>query len=113
MTIKEYIQMEFSAFGITEAQILDVFASSSIYYEDECSPENLKARQEAMVDILEGIMFRPRVKSISESGISISYDYDGLGKWYLYLCGKIGRTPNKDVVGMLGLSAIIDRTDIW
>lgn len=105
--------MEFEAFGVTEAQILDVLSSSSLVWDDDATSENIVERQNLCLDILEGAIFRPRLKSISESGISLSYDYDGIGKWYLYLCKKLGRKPNEDVVGMLGISAITDKTDIW
>lgn len=113
MTIKEYIQMEFSAFGITEAQILDVLSSSSFSADDECSYIDLTDRQNLCLDILEAVLFRPRLQSISESGISMSYDYDGIGKWYLYLCKKLGRKPNDEVISMLGISTITDKTDLW
>lgn len=105
--------MEFAAFGVTEAQLLDVFSSSSLSFDDACTSDNLVERQQISLDMLEKLMFQPRVKSISESGVSISYDYEGLGKWYLYLCKKLGYTPNDDIVGMLGLSAITDKTNIW
>lgn len=105
--------MEFEAFGVTEAQILDVLSSSSLDLDDDATSENIVERQNLCLDILEGAIFRPRLKSISESGISLSYDYEGIGKWYLYLCKKLGRTPNSEIVGMLGLSAITDKTDIW
>lgn len=113
MTIKEYIQMEFEAFGIEDAQIFEVLSSSSLCWEDECIPENLMERQNMCLDILEGLLFRPRLKTINESGISLTYDFDGIGKWYLFLCRKVGRNPNEDIVGMLGVSAITDKTNIW
>ena len=105
--------MEFAAFGVTEAQLLDVLTSSSCYPDDECVEMTAKARQEITLKVLESLLFRPRVKSISESGVSISYDFDGLGRWYMFLCRQLGKTPNDEIVGMLGLSTIIDKTNMW
>ena len=114
MTIREYISQKLSAFGnVSEAQLLDMSLSGKFGLEDEYREDNSQSVGIAMVGGIEEIVFAPKMKSVSESGFSMSWDYDGLGKYYLWLCRKWGVTPNEDVVGMLGISMIVDRTNCW
>ncbi len=114
MTIREYISQKLGAFGnISEAQLLDMSLSGKFGLEDEYRVDNSRSVGIAMVGSIEEIVFAPKMKSVSESGFSMSWNYDGLGKYYLWLCRKWGVTPNEDVVGMLGISMVIDRTNCW
>lgn len=114
MTTGEYISQKFAAFGtMSEAQLLDMALSGKFSLEDEYSEDNARSVGIAMVGGIEELVFAPKMKSVSESGFSVSWDYDRLGKYYLWLCRKWGVTPNDEVLGMLGISMIIDRTDSW
>lgn len=114
MTIREYISQKLNAFGtISEAQLLDMSLSGKFSLEDEYNEGNVRSVGIAMVGGIEELVLAPKMKSVSESGFSVSWDYDGLGKYYLWLCRKWGVTPNEEVVGMLGISMVIDRTNCW
>ena len=111
MTIREYIEAKVGSFGLTEAHLLDI--SSRVDIEAEYTPDAAKDTGLAICDILEEIVLSPKIASISESGFSQSWDYSNLGKLYMYLCRKYRRTPNSDVLSMLGISVIADRTGRW
>lgn len=114
MTIREYISQKLNAFGnISEAQLLDMSLSGKFSLEDEYNEGNVRSVGIAMVSGIEELVLVPKMKSVSESGFSVSWDYNGLGKYYLWLCRKWGVTPNEEVVGMLGISMVIDRTNCW
>lgn len=114
MTIREYISQKLNAFGnISEAQLLDMSLSGKFSLEDEYNEDNVRSVGIAIVGGIEELVLVPKMKSVSESGFSVSWDYDGLGKYYLWLCRKWGVTPNEDVVGMLGISMVIDCTNCW
>lgn len=114
MTIREYISQKLSAFGnISEAQLLDMSLSGKFSLEDEYNENNISSIGIAMVGGIEELVLAPKLKSVSESGFSMSWDYEGLGKYYLWLCRKWGVTPNDEVMGMLGISMVIDRTNCW
>lgn len=114
MTIGEYISQKFAAFGnLSEAQLLDMSLAGGFGLDDEYETENAGIVGKAMVAGIEELVFAPKLKSVSESEISFSWDYEGLGKYYLWLCRKWGVAPNDEAAGMLGISMIIDRTDSW
>lgn len=114
MTIREYISQKLDAFGnISEAQLLDMSLAGKFNLEDEYNEDNIRSVGIAMVGGIEELVLVPKMKSVSESGFSVSWDYDGLGKYYLWLCRKWGVTPNEEVVGMLGISMVSDRTNCW
>lgn len=114
MKIREYISQKLSAFGnISEAQLLDMSIAGGFGLDDEYNEDNVCSVGISMVSGIEELVFSPKLKSVSENGFSMSWDYDGLGKYYLWLCRKWGVTPNEDVMGMLGISMVIDRTNCW
>lgn len=113
MTIGQYISSKFRAFGVTEAQLADVTVAADIDPGEEYSRENATAVGKAMLPLLEELILAPRQRSISEQGFSVSWDFDGLGRWYMWLSRKYGYTPDDDVLESLGLSRIIDRTSMW
>lgn len=114
MTIRDYISQKLAAFGnLSEAQLLDMALAGKFNLDDECGERNLKAVGIGMICGIEELVFSPKMKSVSESGFSMSWDYDGLGKYYLWLCRKWGIVPKENVINMLGISMIIDRTNCW
>lgn len=113
MTIRAYITEKLKAYGISEAQLIDLSLTSGLDLEAEVEASNAQSVGIAVTQTLEEVILAPRMSNVSESGFSISWDYEHVGKYYLWLCKKWGLTPNKDVMGMLGISTIIDRTDNW
>lgn len=114
MTIREYISQKFKAFGdISEAELLDMSISGGFSAEDEYSEDIAKAVGVAMTEFIGEKVLSPYVKSVSESGFSISWDFSKLGNYYLWLCRKWGITPDDKVLGILGLSVITDKSNLW
>lgn len=113
MTIRAYITDKLKAYGITEAQLVDLSISSGLKLDSDVMDNGPTAVGIALTQTLEECILAPRLSSVSESGFSMSWNYDSVGKYYLWLCRKWGVTPNDDVLGMLGISTIIDRTDNW
>lgn len=111
MTIREYIETKIGGFGLTEAHLADI--SAKLNLDDEFNPSNATLVGTCMCEVLEEVVLSPKQTSVSESGFSQSWDYSNLGKLYLYLCKKYGRTPDSNVVSMLGISVIVDRTGKW
>lgn len=111
MTIKAYISSKLQAFNITDADFADIEALGLDLTEDIKS--KVDEVNKAIIPIIEGLIFSPKIKSVNESGFSVSWDMDGLAKWYLWLCRKYGVKPNEEILAMLNVSTIIDKTDIW
>lgn len=113
MTVKDYITEKFRAFGITDAQLLDMEIYCGFPITEDYSLENEPKVGVAMTRILEELILAPRQSSVNESGFSQSWNFDNVAKWYLYLCKKYGVTVSDEMKSVLGLSMIIDRTSDW
>lgn len=112
MTVESYIRQKLQAWKVTDAQMADISASG-INIAEEYTPDNQSKVQSALADILEELALSPYMKNVSENGFSVSWDYQNMGRYYLWLCNKLGRKPDDNVVSALGLSTITDKTDIW
>lgn len=113
MTIRAYISDKLKAFGISEAQLIDMSISSGLDLESDVMANDPTSVGIALTHTLEECILAPRLNNVSESGFSMSWNYDSVGKYYLWLCNKWGVTPKDDVLAILGISSIIDRTDYW
>lgn len=113
MTTKDYILQELKAFGITEAQLLDMSLAGDYELEDEYNIDTMSMVGKSIVGFIEKMVFAPKLSNVSEGGFSMSWNYSELSKYYLWLCNKWELTPNKDVLGILGISMITDKTDSW
>ena len=107
MTVKEFIQSSVPGITIPEA----FFAEHDFDFDQDYEPG--LAVGDVMISILEGVILAPRVKSVNENGFSMTWDTDSLGKYYLWLCKKYGKTPDPDVIGLLGMNSVIDISDCW
>lgn len=107
MTNRDYILQKLTGFNVTEAILVD----SGIDLDADYSPSGVIDK--ALIGMLEELILMPSMSNISESGFSVSWDKNSVGKWYVYLCNKYGITPNKDVLPLLGISMINDISDIW
>lgn len=113
MTVREYITKKLQAFNPNDADLSILAIESGLALDEEYTTDNAMETGVGLVNIIESLVFAPRVTSVSESGFSISWNFDNIGKYYLYLCNKYGKTPNDDVVTMLGVSMIKDVSNLW
>lgn len=113
MTIRAYISDKLKAFGISEAQLVDMSLSSGLDLESDVMEADPTTVGVTLTHTLEEVILAPKMTNINESGFSMSWNFDSVSKYYLWLCKKWGLKPNDDVLSMLGLSTIIDRTDVW
>ena len=113
MTVQEYISDKLSRFGISEAVLADISIDSGIALDDEYSFYNRERVGKALCHAVAELIFAPRTQSVSESGFSETVNYDNLGKFYMYLCRKWGVQPDDELVSLLGLNVITDRTNFW
>lgn len=111
MTIGEYIKGKLHACEISDAQLLDVSIEGGFSLDDEYSALNAKESNTALASIILEYLLAPKRTNISESGFSVSWDYDGLAKYYLLLCRKWG--IDNDNADLLGLTVIKDISDTW
>lgn len=113
MTIRAYISEKLKAYGVTEAQLIDVAIEQGVDLDSDVTDADSTSIGVALIRTLEECIFAPRLSNVSESGFSMSWNYENVGKYYLWLCKKYGLTPNSEIVAMLDIPTIIDRTDNW
>lgn len=113
MTIREYIFEKLKAFGISEAQLLDMALDGGIELDAEYTQDVAKSVGTAMTQGLAELILAPRMDNINENGFSVSWNFNNLGKYYLWLCKRWGITPDDEVLEATGLSVIRDLTDRW
>jgi len=113
MTIEEYLRSSLQSFNLDEATLTDIVMESGLALGNEYDSSVRAQVGLALADAIESLIFRPRMSNISENGFSESWNYDNLAKYYMYLCRKWGKTPSSDVVSMLGIPTIIDKTSSW
>lgn len=113
MTIRSYISDKLKAYGITEAQLIDLSISSGLELDADVMSANQDVLGVALTQTLEECILAPRMTNVSESGFSVSWNYESAAQYYLWLCRKWGVIPNDDVLALLGIPSIIDRTDNW
>lgn len=111
MTIREYIQGKMSAWG--ELRDYDFADWNGTDLNAEYSSDNAREVGVYLCNMIGERILSPRVSNVSESGFSISWNFDNLGKYYLWLCKKYGITPDADIVAMSGLNVITDISEMW
>lgn len=90
MKAVQYIREKISAYGmsISEADLLDVKLKAGIDEDDELTQDNSTAVAYGLVWLIPQLLARP--KSISEGGVSVSWDTAGLRDFYSLLCKNYG-----------------------
>lgn len=73
--------------------------SGGFNLDEEYSADNALSVGVAMVNLVAEIILQGKQSSINENGFSASWNYDSLGKYYLWLCKKYGIDPDADIVG--------------
>lgn len=113
MTIRAYISDKLKAFGVSEAQLVDMSLSSGLDLEADVLEQDPTVVGVALTNTLEELILAPKMTSVNESGFSISWDFANASQYYLWLCQKWGLTPKAEVLEALGLSVISDKTSKW
>ena len=109
MTNREYIVQKMAAFGVNDAMLEDIGLTVDLdadYTSDQ-------AFGKAFVSALEESILMPYRSNINENGFSVSWNRDGVGRWYQWLCRKYGVTPDDSILSTLGVSVITEITDRW
>lgn len=101
------------AFGVSEAQLADMSLSFGLDLDSNVAECNALTLGTALTKTLEELILAPRRTNVNENGFSMSWDYASVSNYYLWLCKKYGIKPDSDVVAMLGISSIIDKTNVW
>lgn len=114
MTIREYISGRFSEMGLTvsEADFADLEAEG-LDIENEYDSDTVREVGMALIPFIAEYVMKPKAKSVSEGGVSISWEYGDLIKWYLWLCKKFGVTPDEDLLALSGINTLKDISDQW
>lgn len=99
------------AFNVTEAQLLDITLLQDVDLEDEADDFTAEQLGKLMIGSLEEVLFAPKLKTVSENGFSMSFEYEDALKYYLYLCRRWGVTPDETLIS--GMSTIVDKTSMW
>ena len=113
MTIREYISQKLPSFNLTEAQFADIYAEYGLDVNQEYSVDNKLGVNKAIIGIIERYILAPKLKSVNEGGFSMTWNYDDLGKLYVYLCKKYGVPTNPDIESTLGIKMIKDASAKW
>lgn len=113
MTIREYISQKLKAFNLTDANFIDIEEALGMSLSDEYTSTIASSVGVAMTKALAELILAPRLSNVNESGFSVSWNYEELGKYYLYLCKKWGVEADDKVLTVSGLSAITDKSNIW
>ena len=90
MTANQFISQKLGSFGvaISEADLLEVAIASGLSGDEELTADNTDAIYIGLVNFIPQILARPT--SISEGGVSLSWNRDGLIAYYKLLCRKYG-----------------------
>lgn len=113
MTIEAYIRSSLETFGLNDAMFADILLESGVNLSDDYDASVQESVGKAMASAIERISMMPKLSNVSENGFSMSWTYEDLGKYYLWLCRRWHVTPNADTVASMGISTITDRTSKW
>ena len=92
MKIAEYIKEKIQSFGIamSETDFFDVMLASGLSEksDEEITEDDMSAVAYGIYTFIPVLLTRP--KSISEGGVSVSWDIGGLKEYYSLLCKTYG-----------------------
>lgn len=114
MTIREYISGRFSEMGLTvsEADFADIMAGG-LDIEGTYDGSVTREVGVALIPFIAEYVMKPKTKAVSEGGVSVSWEYGDLVKWYMWLCKRYGITPDDDLLALSGISTLTDISDRW
>ena len=105
MTVQEYISGKFQSFGIqlSEADLLDMSLSAQKEMNDEMNQDCIGSVSVAMARFIPSLLLR--ATSVNESGLSMSWNTQGIKDYYSMLCRQYGLkdqlNDNKPEIRML------------
>ena len=85
MTIRAYISDKLKAYGISEAQLIDLSITTGLDLDADVMAIEPSVVGVALTKTLEECILAPRLSNVSESGFSMSWNYESVGKYYLCL----------------------------
>lgn len=90
MTVEDYIRQTFGDFGfnMSEAGLLDISLKAGVALNSEVGEGNINRIRYGIVKYIPSIL--GRASSISESGFSMSWDTNGMIKFYRLECKRLG-----------------------
>lgn len=113
MTLRDYISEKLRAYGLSDVNFVDLAMQTGIDPDADINVIAPDAVGKALICMIEECILAPRLNNASEGGFSISYNYDNVGKYYLWLCHKWKVTPSREMAGLIGVSSIVDVSDLW
>lgn len=113
MTVRDYISIKLRAFDVSEAHLVDMSVATGLSPELDVDGLDPSLLAIALIRTLEDLILAPRQNSISESGFSMSWNFDAVVKYYQWLCRKWNVEPDADVVELSGLNTIKDCSNRW
>lgn len=87
--------------------------SAVVNLDEKYSTDNAHAVGVALCGFVGELLLAPRLHSVSEAGISWSWDYAKLSQWYYWLCRKFGVVPDEDLLAASDISTITNKTNTW
>lgn len=86
MTVNDYIQQKFQTFGIqlSEADLLEISLNSNVRGEGEMNQDCYVRVSVAIAKFIPSLLLR--ATSISEGGVSFSWNVEGIRQYYSLLC---------------------------
>ena len=114
MTVREYISGRFSEMGlsVSEADFADLMADG-LDVDRDYDASTTREVGVALIPFIAEYIMKPKTKAVSEGGVSISWEYGDLAKWYLWLCKKFGITPDDEILALSGVNTLKDISDLW
>ena len=115
MTVRDFLSVRLQRFGDVEYWLSEyemrIGADTGASLDDTMTPEVEPVVGRTLVGVLAELILAPKQKSVSESGFSVSWDFDSLVRYYLWLCRKYGIAPEPEITEMT--SVIRDASDKW
>ena len=112
MTILDYIKQRFSYIGeISDAGASDFAIDFGFGTDGEVTDEGKKSISSSIDGFIERHILHPT--SMSEGGVSVSYGDDAIKNHGLLMLRKYGITLNEETSALVGLSTIMDASNLW
>jgi hypothetical protein len=88
MTVDSYITQKFESFGVklSEADLFDI--RGSLDGNGEVGEADRRALLVGVASFVPSLL--TRATSVSESGFSVSWNIEGIRRYYSYLCSELG-----------------------
>lgn len=106
MTNLEYLKIQLSKFGVSDAELKAALIAAGIDPDAELTPESAKQVDIAVYEYIPQML--AGLQNVTEGDYSVSWNYEGIKLWYSVLAAKLDKPDLLDPP-----SSITDRSDIW